>query len=197
VPAAVLLVLVAAGCGGGDDAPEAAPVALRLRVGAGPAADVATAVVVGRDRALTVAHVLDAGAEHLRVGGVPARVLRRDAAADLALLAVPGVRAGPPALAEGRRGAARLTVLRAGGARALAVRVRRRVTATVRDLPTERVATRPALELGAAVEPGDSGAPVTDGDGRLVGVVFARSEDRAATAWAVRSAAVRRLLRAG
>jgi S1-C subfamily serine protease len=143
--------------------------------------DVATGFAVGRGRVVTVAHVLRGGGA-VRVTGRPARVVRADRRLDLAVLAVPGLGAAP---LSGR--GARVEVLRAGRPRALPARVERRVTATLgRD-------RRPALELSAAVQPGDSGAPVTDASGRLVGVVFARSGDR--TAWAVDASALRRLLR--
>ncbi|HEX2105381.1 MAG TPA: hypothetical protein VHF51_17140, partial [Solirubrobacteraceae bacterium] len=56
-------------------------------------------------------------------------------------------------------------------------------------------AARPALELAARVAPGDSGAPVLDRRGRLAGVLFARSDRRPATAYAVAAAAVRPVLR--
>ena len=65
-----------------------------------------------------------------------------------------------------------------------------------RAFETRRV-SRPALELDAAgIRAGDSGAPVLDGDGRVVGVLFARSAGRGRTAWAVDAAAVRALLSA-
>jgi S1-C subfamily serine protease len=55
---------------------------------------------------------------------------------------------------------------------------------------------RPALELAAAVQPGDSGAPVTDASGRVLGIVFARSDSGPPTAWAVDAAAAGALLTA-
>jgi S1-C subfamily serine protease len=109
-------------------------------------------------------------------------VVRADRRLDLAVLAVPGLSA---AWTSGR--GARVEVLRSGRPRALPARVERYVTATLGS------DTRPALELSAAVQPGDSGAPVTDASGRLVGVIFARSGAR--TAWAVDASALCRLLR--
>ena len=63
-----------------------------------------------------------------------------------------------------------------------------------RDQPGDPPRMRPGLELAAAIDPGDSGAPVLDGRGRLLGVLYARSRDRAGTAWAVDAAAARSLL---
>jgi S1-C subfamily serine protease len=73
--------------------------------------------------------------------------------------------------------------------------VRRWITATVRggrSAPAER---RAALELAADVAPGDSGAPVVDGRGRVVGVLFATSREREHTAYAVDATALGALLR--
>jgi hypothetical protein len=153
---ALLLLVVLAGCGG----PEAQP----LRVSVEPRA-IATGAAVGRGEVLTVAHVLD-GARSVRVAGRPARVVRVDRRRDLAWLAA-DVR--PGAFADG------LHVLRAGRPAVNPARVLRRVTARIGGV------TRPALELDADVEPGDSGAPLTRG-GRIVGVVFARGTR---SAWAV------------
>lgn len=158
--------LVAAGCGG---AASVEPLPVSVRAG-GLADERATAVATGDGRALTVAHVLD-GARWVRVGGRVARVVRVDARRDVAELAVPGLVAEPVRFA---RGAGTVTVRRLRGA--VSARVLRRVTATLDG------ARRPALELDARVEPGDSGAPVVDADGRLVGLVFARGDD---SAWAV------------
>ena len=158
--------LAVAGCGG-----DAGVEPLRVTVHSGGLADErATAVATGDGRVLTVAHVLD-GARSVRVGDRAARVLRVDERRDVAELAVPGLVA--PAVRYARGGeAVRVHLLRG----AISARVLRRVTATLDG------ARRPALELSARVQPGDSGAPVTDADGRLVGLVFARGDD---SAWAV------------
>jgi S1-C subfamily serine protease len=158
-----------------------------VTVGDGPGA-VATGFAVSPGRAVTVAHVLDARAVTVRGDDGIARratVLRRDERLDLALLAVPGLRAAPPGMAGG----ARLLVRRDEHSAALPVRVLRRVNARVRQAGAATVAVRPALELAAAVAPGDSGAPVVR-DGRVVGVVFARSRDRAGVAYAVEASAL-------
>jgi S1-C subfamily serine protease len=140
---------------------------VRVSAGAESATGLATA-----ERVTTVAHVL-AGGSPVLAGGVPARVQRLDADRDVAVLAAPGLRPAPaPAV-----GGVALLVRRGGRAVALPVRVRRRVTAHLRG------SARAALELDAAIEPGDSGAPVV-APGRLLGIVFARSTERAGTAYA-------------
>jgi S1-C subfamily serine protease len=145
----------------------------------------ATGFAAGGDRVVTVAHVLDAG-RPLTVDGRRARVVRVDRAADLAVLALPGLRAAPVRTGAGEPGAVRLLGHR--------TRVRRAITATVRTAPGEGVARRAALELAAVAGPGDSGAPLLAGDGRVVGVLFAASRDRADTAYAVDGSALRALL---
>jgi hypothetical protein len=75
------------------------------------------------------------------------------------------VRYGTPRAGE----AATIRVLRRGVPRSLPTTVRRTISAHLDG------ATRPALELTGAVQPGDSGSPVLDRDGRVLGVVFAQS----------------------
>ena len=135
---------------------------------------IATAIPIGAGRVLTVAHVLD-GARFVRVDGRPARVVRVDRRLDLAELAVPGLDAPPVRTATGG-GEAVVRVLRDGEVVTLSAPVRRRVTASIAGH------SRPALELAATVEPGDSGAPVLDAQGRVLGLVFARGSR---SAWAV------------
>jgi S1-C subfamily serine protease len=139
------------------------------------AADHATAVALGGGRVLTVAHALRAG-RPVFAGGRRARVVSVDRRLDLAVLAVPGLRAPAAARGEARAGE-RVTVRALRGA--LPAVVRRVITANVDG----RV--RPALELSAAVQPGDSGAPVVDGGGRMLGVVFAGADG--GLAYAVRT----------
>jgi S1-C subfamily serine protease len=176
-------------------APDRAPapprvVAVAVTSPAG-AAERATGFAAGRDRVVTVAHVLDAGGA-VTVDGRRARVLRVDRRDDLALLAVPGVSAVRARTTEKPGGDVRL-LLRTT---ARPARIRRAITATVTVEPDPAV-RRPALDLAADVAPGDSGAPVVDARGRVAGVVFATSSDRAHTAYAVDASAVAALLLSG
>ena len=192
--AAVPLCALAAGCGAGDAGPTAPPRVVGVSVtGDGRVPEVATGVAVGDGRVLTVAHVL-AGGRPATVLGRPARVLRIDRRADLALLSVPALRG--PALRLGRwHGPGE----RPGPARRPpAARCRGRSgaasTPASATAPGDRPLLRPAIELAAGVAAGDSGAPVLDRNGRVLGIVFARASDGAATAWAVDRGAVRALL---
>jgi S1-C subfamily serine protease len=208
---ALMLAAVAAGCGddggggGGASTTTAGPspgaTVVRVVAGEGAARDVATGVVAGDGRVLTVAHALAPGAAvTVAAPGGPARraqVLRADRRLDVAVLAVDGLRADVPATATAAAGqSARLVVLRGGARRSLAVTVRRPITARVRDQPDHAPLVRPGLELAAAVQPGDSGAPILDDHGRLLGVAFAASRVRPRTAYAVTGAAAVSVLRA-
>lgn len=156
----VLVPVLACGCGGTTVEP------LRVSVDTGGLTDeVATAVATEEGRVLTVAHVLD-GARSVRVGSRAARVVRVDRERDVAELAVPGLVADPARYARGGD-TVQVHLLRG----TVSARVLRRVTANLDG------ARRPALELATHVTSGDSGAPVTDAGGRLVGLVFARGAD--------------------
>jgi S1-C subfamily serine protease len=182
--------VLAGACGGGSGDP---PQVLRVTVAIdGLRPELATGVATGDGRVLTVAHAL-AGGHAVRVAGRPARVLRRDPRLDLALLDVPGLRAPPLRLGGDDRGV-RLVVLRGGRPQRIAGSIRRRVRVLWHDQPGDPPQPRPGLELAAAIDPGDSGAPVLDGRGRLLGVLYARSDEPAGTAWAVDASAVRSVL---
>lgn len=187
--------VVAAGCGGAASSGDApAPRALRVTVaGDGLVPEVATGVATGDGRVLTVAHAL-AGGRAVTVGGRRARVLRVDRRLDLALLAVPGLRA-PAVRLGGDAGHVSIAVVRGRRARALRAFVRRHVLVRWREQPADAPVERPGLEVAARIDPGDSGAPVLDRGGRLLGVVYARASDRDGTAWAVDASAAGALLR--
>ena len=157
-----------------------------VSVGDGPAG-VATGFSVSPGRVVTVAHIVDGGAIAVRgADGIARRgvVVRRDDTLDLALLAVPGLRSAP----SFPRAGTHLLVRRDGAVTSLPARVARRITARI------GIARRPALELAATAAAGDSGAPVLSG-GRLTGIVFARSRERAGVAYAVDAGVLSRFLR--
>jgi S1-C subfamily serine protease len=179
---------IAHGIGSGSAGPAV------VAVGAGPSGT-ASGFTVGGDRVVTVAHVLEGEAVIVRgADGVARRasVVRRSEGDDLALLAVPGLRAGGGFDGVGRTGGFGALLVR-GGSRP--VTIVRRADARVRAGDGRLLARRSVLELRADVRSGDSGAPVVGAGGRLVGVVFARSRDRDGVAWAVDGDAVARLLR--
>jgi S1-C subfamily serine protease len=144
-----------------------------------PGLRAATGFVVGDGRVVTVAHAVGDG--EVVVAGRPAVVVRRDEELDLALLSVPGLERRGAALIGGPR----VVVLRDGAAATVPAEILRRIEARVRFAATGTVVNRPALELAADIGAGDSGAPVIGADGRVAGVVFARSTDRAGIAYAV------------
>jgi hypothetical protein len=72
--------------------------------------------------------------------------------------------------------------------------VRRRIDARVRAGDGRLIARRPAIELRADIRAGDSGAPLMQG-GRVAGIVFARSRERAGVAYAVDAAVLARFTR--
>jgi hypothetical protein len=182
--------LAAAAVGGAGGTADRGGLAV-VTVGEAPA--IATGFTVAPDRVVTVAHVLDGGAVTVRgADGVARRgtVLRRDERLDLALLAVPGLRAAPAPPAAGTA----VLVRRDGGVAVLGATVTRRIDARVRQGGTRRVVRRPALELAARTGVGDSGAPVLV-DGRVTGVVFAASSRRPGVAYAVDAAVLDELIR--
>lgn len=149
--------------------------------------------VVAPGRVVTNAHVV-AGVDspEVQVGGegprLPADVVVYDPERDLAVLAVPGLEA--PALPLGE-------VLAPGDAAAVVgfpldgpydvetAGVRQVVTALGEDVYGRPGVTREVYSLRADVQPGNSGGPLLDLDGRVVGVVFARSVDDASTGYAL------------
>jgi S1-C subfamily serine protease len=149
--------------------------------------------VVAPQRVVTNAHVV-AGVTNPRVqvGGVgrkySATVVAFDPRRDLAMLAVPGLRTTPVKLGSdlGRGDSAVVAGFPNDGPfRASAARVRQVIRASGEDIYGQPGAVREVYSLFVTVEPGNSGGPVLDADGTLVGVVFARSLDDQATGYAL------------
>ncbi len=194
---AVLPVLAAtwAGCADSSSPPANGP---RLVSMLGPGSERATGFTVAPGKVVTVAHALEAGRPiRVRAGRAAprsARLLNLDRRADLALLAVPGLRGAALGTATaGDKDRVSVAVMRSGRVATMAAEVRRAIDARVSAPGGGPPLRRQALELEARVRAGDSGAPVLTEDGELAGVLFARSRNRADTAYAVAAPAVDQL----
>lgn len=147
---------------------------------------------VGDGQVVTNAHVV-AGADEVtvrRTDGTThaATVVRFDAKRDLAVLAVNNL--GLAALTFGPvvDGSDAVAIGYPGGQvepRVAAVTVRQQRATVGRDIYRDEPAAREVVFLAATLRRGDSGAPVVDVDGHVVGVVFAVSPDRSSTAYAL------------
>jgi S1-C subfamily serine protease len=116
---------------------------------------------------------------------------------DLAVLSVAGLDEPPMAIAEpsvGTDGAVLGHPEGQDAVRAAPAAVREQILAVGRDIYGDDVTTRDVLVLAASLAPGDSGAPMIDPAGRVVGVAFAVAPDRPATAYALSDAELRAVL---
>ncbi|PRY16146.1 MarP family serine protease [Kineococcus rhizosphaerae] len=139
----------------------------------------------GSARVVTNAHVV-AGVERPEVqpGGqgrrYAATVVAFDADRDLAVLDVPGLSAPVlPRAPELVAGDAAVVVgfPLDGDYQAVPARVRQLLRAQGRDIHDTRDVVREVYSVAATVQPGNSGGPLLTEDGRVAGVVFAKSLD--------------------
>ncbi len=161
--------------------------------------------VVGPGKVMTNAHVV-AGTRQLNVylagstTAYAAAVVVFDPATDVAVLAVPGLEA--PALSFGptlSRGDDAVVAGFPGDGplRATPARVRGQIRAVGEDIYGRASVEREVYALRAEVRSGNSGGPLLDETGRVVGVVFAASIDDPSTGYALTPKAVRPALEAG
>ena len=211
VAAVVLMVATVARDGAGDEPPAAVTVvaegsAVGIRAGGCSLVDeVGSGLIVGGvgdmdgvggvgrggeggGQIITSSHVV-AGSTEVRVvvGGeeVPAIVDVFDPALDLAVLRAevegPDRRAvATAAVAPG----AEVHVLAwtpDAGVEIVSTTVSRRLLVTIEDIYRQGEVERRAIELATGVDRGVSGAAVVDTEGRLVGVIYASSRERAAS----------------
>ena len=149
--------------------------------------------VVAREKVVTNAHVV-AGLETatLRIHGTgrsyTGRVVIFDPRRDLAVLDVPGLPAEPlrqgPELQRGESGVVAGFPLN-GPYRLDPARVREVVQARGSDIYGQPGTSREVYSLFAQVQPGNSGGPLLSAEGRVVGVIFAKSLDDPRTGYAL------------
>lgn len=147
--------------------------------------------VYARERVMTNAHVV-AGIDEptVRVGGVgrtyEARVVLFDPRKDVAVLYVPGLRA--PVLEfvdDAGRGDSAVVAgyPQDGDLNLQAATVASRLQARGQNIYNDAPVTREIYSIRSTVRPGNSGGPLLTTDGRVFGVVFARSTTDARTGY--------------
>jgi S1-C subfamily serine protease len=142
-----------------------------------------------RGQVITAAHTI-AGATTITVVDheglrLAATVSAFDKDTDLALLSVPGLDTTPLAVGATQTGDATAIVWSSdAGLRRLLLDITKRLNVTIEDIYVEDVVQRSAMELRGDVNFGDSGGAVVNGDGEIVGIIYARSRQRPETAFA-------------
>jgi S1-C subfamily serine protease len=151
---------------------------------------------VGPGLVLTNAHVV-AGTQGTTVKNpagrsLPARVILFDPERDVAILYVPRLALAPLAEAgagPGTQGAA-IGYPGGGGEQVSAAVVNGEVKAEGRDIYGQRLVVRSIWIIQAKVEPGNSGGPLVDLNGSVIGVIFAASTSSPGQAYALTDAEV-------
>ncbi len=129
---------------------------------------------------------------------LPATVVLFDPNRDLALLRVTGLGEIPLARGQGKVGEVGAVYGHPNGQDALALApalVAQNVTAVGRDLYDSHQTSRNVYILSAVLHPGDSGAPLVDQSGSVIGVAFAIAPDRPTTAYALASSELDAVMR--
>jgi uncharacterized membrane protein required for colicin V production len=145
-------------------------------------------------RVLTNAHVV-AGVKSIQVitedgSAVDGEVVYFDPDMDLAVIDAPDVNVRPLTFSDAAARGDNVAVLgypENGGLEATPARVRDELVAPGNDIYGEGTVVREILSLRANVRPGNSGGPVVNKDGQVVGVVFAASLDQDDTGYAMTS----------
>ncbi len=143
-----------------------------------------TGFVVGPQRMITNAHVV-AGTDRVSVettdGLLPATVVSYDPRTDVAVLRVPGLRA--PALQLAAKPATSgvsalvLGYPQDGPSTASAARVRERINLRGPDIYNSSTVVRKVYTVRAVVRSGNSGGPLLDESGQVIGLVFGAAVD--------------------
>ena len=180
--------------GQGIPAPLVTPVANAVVKVEGQACDVVqdgSGVLVAPGVVVTNAHVV-AGERATsvlvpNVGRLNAVVVAFDPNRDLAVLRIPSIHVSPLAIADTQLGeSGGVFGYPGGGAEAEApARVAQRIDAEGSDIYHQAPTHRDVLVLAAKLVPGNSGGPLVNGRGQVVGLAFAIDPGAASTAYAL------------
>lgn len=148
--------------------------------------------VVGEDYVYTNAHVV-AGTESVKLDTVmgvkPATVVFYDPAIDIAVLHAPGLGLPPLEWADGPVEQGTDTVVMgfpgSGPFTATTARVRDRITINGPDIYAQNRHDREAYTVRGEIRQGNSGGPMTNEQGELVGMVFGAAVDNSDTGYAL------------
>jgi len=155
--------------------------------------------VFAKDRVMTNAHVVGGVSEPtVQIGGKgrlhDARVVLYDWQRDIAVLDVPGLNAPALSFATGAEHTRDDAIVAGfpenGGFDVRAARVRDRIEAKGPDIYHRGTVKRDVYSLYATVRQGNSGGPLLTPDGRVAGVVFAKSLDDDNTGYALTAAEI-------
>jgi len=158
---------------------------------------------IGNGLIVTNAHVVSGTGDHRiqTVDGtvLPATVVFFDPEVDVAILSVPGFTGPSLSFANGDRGTDGAVIGYPGGGpeRVEAAVVDGAVTAEGRDIYNSNLVTRQIFVLQSKVRPGNSGGPLVDTDGNVLGIVFATSASDPQQAYALTDAQIKQDLQKG
>ncbi len=127
-----------------------------------------------------------------------ATVVLFDPNRDLALLQVPGLGESPLSIGTGKVGETAAVYGHPNGQDALFLapaQIAQNVTAVGRDLYDSHQTSRDVFILSSELHPGDSGAPLVDQTGAVLGVAFAIAPDQSTTAYALATSELNAVLR--
>ncbi|MFF6972718.1 MULTISPECIES: MarP family serine protease [Streptomyces] len=153
-----------------------------------------TGFVFGERRVMTNAHVVGGVDEPtVQIGGegklYDAKVVLYDWRRDIAVLDVPGLEAKPLQFADADARSGDSAIVAGfpenGAYDVRSARVRGRINATGPDIYRRDTVNRDVYSLYATVRQGNSGGPLLTPDGKVYGVIFARSLDDKNTGYAL------------
>jgi S1-C subfamily serine protease len=184
-------VLAAAAVLLGSCASQKRPAGTAVRIDADGCPDIdnfGVGAVLSGGRVLTAAHVV-AGSQHFTVSigteKQTAVLVAIDPVNDLALLHLDGPSPAAFPVGPARAGdQGQIESVRATGPATMPATVTRLINLGIEDIYLHGHYERPALELDATIEPGDSGSPVVV-RGRVVGVTTLRSRSEPNRAYAI------------